>query len=407
MIYGSGIDIIKIDRVERLSKKEAFMNKFFTIKEREYLKNKRSESIAGYFSAKEAIVKAMGTGFREFKFTDIEVLREENEPYVILHGNAKRIAFNKGIEYIKISISHEKEFAVANAIAISNYRTCLEGDFLKYPLNIIKERKPESHKGMYGKIAIIGGSFLMPGAVMLAANGALRSGCGLLNLVIPECILNIIASNIYESTYKILSADNGTMIIEDKDINLILEGHDALAIGVGIGFKKSLLNPIEKILEKSEIPIVIDADGLNIISSNVDILKKNRICNIILTPHPLEMSRLTGLDVKYINSNREKVAKDFSKKYNCVVLLKGHNTVVAYKDRVYVNNTGNPGMATGGSGDVLTGIICSLLGQGYDPYDASALGSHIHGLAGDMAYKDYGYGLKAMDITKYLGRYLK
>lgn len=407
MIYGSGIDIIKVERVERLSKKDAFMNKLFTSKEREYLKDKGAESIAGYFSAKEAIVKAMGTGFRNFKFTDIEVLREESEPYVMLHGNAKKIAFNKGIKFIKVSISHEKEFAVANAIAVSNYEDSLSGDFLKYPLNIIKERKADSHKGTYGKVSIIGGSLLMPGSIILAANGALRAGCGLLRLVIPECILSVVSGSVYEATYKTLNNDNGTMILENKDINLILEESDAIAIGVGLGFKERLLNPIETILKKSKIPVVIDADGLNIISLNTEVLKRDRNCNVILTPHPLEMSRLTGLSVEYINSNREKVARDFSKEYNCIVLLKGNKTVIAYKDNLYINNTGNPGMATGGSGDVLTGIVCSLLGQGYSSYDSAVLGSHIHGLAGDMAYKEYGYGIKAIDITNYLGKYLK
>lgn len=406
MIYGNGIDIIKIDRVERLAEKDAFMIKFFTEKERDYLKNKRAESIAGYFSAKEAIVKAMGTGFTGFKFTDVEVLRDNNEPYVILHGNAEKIAKDKGIKSIIVSISHEKEYATASAIALT-----IEGKYIpkkeQYPLNLIKKRDNNSHKGTYGKVSVIGGSYSMSGAIILAANGALRSGAGLVNLVIPKCILDRVATSVYESTYTPLNHTSGTINLEDKDINLILKESDAIAIGVGMGFNKSLLSPLEKIILNSKSPVVIDADGLNVLSLNTSILKEERKGSIVLTPHPREMSRLTGLSVEYINSNRKEVAKKFSNEYNCIVLLKGHETVVAENDKIYINKTGNPGMATGGSGDVLTGIICSLIGQGYSPYDAAVLGSHIHGLSGDLAYADYGYGLKAMDITNYIGKFIK
>ena len=404
MIYGTGIDIIKVNRVERLSKKERFMDKFFTEREREYLKNKRSESIAGYFSAKEAIVKSIGTGFTGFKFKDIEVLRDENEPYVVLHGNAKRICEDKGIDFIKLSISHEKEYAVANAIAVAKGNKNINRN---YPLSILKKRELNSHKGDYGKISIIGGSYTMSGAVILSAIAALRTGSGLVNCAIPKCIIDRVATSVYEATYTPLNHDNGTVNLNEKDINLIIEKSDALAFGVGIGFKEELLGSLEKIIKNSSIPIVIDADGLNILSLNTEVLKNKRDCSVVLTPHPLEMSRLTGLSVEYINSNRENVAKDFANNYNCVVLLKGHETVVAYKDDIYINKTGNPSMATGGSGDVLTGMICSLLGQGYTPYDSAVLGSYIHGLAGDRAYETYGYGVKALDITNYIGQYIR
>ncbi len=403
MIYGTGIDIIKVNRVERLSSKERFMDKFFTEREREYLKNKRSESVAGYFSAKEAIVKSMGTGFTGFKFKDIEVLRDENEPYVVLHGKAKEICEDKGIDYIKLSISHEKEYAVANAIAIKKSNKNINS----YPLNILKKRDANSHKGDYGKVSIIGGSYTMSGAVILAAIAAIRTGSGLVNCAIPKCIIDRVATSVYEATYTPLNHNNGTVNLDEKDINLIIEKSDALAFGVGIGFEGDLLKSLEKIIKKSNIPIVIDADGLNILSLNTEILKSKRECEIILTPHPLEMSRLTGLSVEHINSNREKVAKDFANNYNCTVILKGHETVVAYKDNVYINKTGNPSMATGGSGDVLTGMICSLLGQGYAPYDSAVLGSHIHGLSGDRAYETYGYGVKALDLTNYIGEYIR
>lgn len=407
MIYGSGIDIIKIDRVDRLMKKEAFMVKFFTEKERKYLEGKRAESAAGYFSAKEAVVKSMGTGFTGFGFKDVEVLREENEPYVILHGNAKKIAIDKGIDIIRVSISHEKEYAIASAVALSAERGRIrKRDLNEYPLNLLKKRDKVSHKGTYGRVSLIGGSYTMSGAIILSANGALRTGSGLVNCVIPRCILDRVAGAVYEATYTPLNHDSGTINLTKKDIHLILEKSDAVAIGVGLGYKAELIDAIEEILAKSKVPVVIDADGLNILSSNINILKKERECDVVLTPHPLEMSRLTGLDVEYINNNREEVARNFSKDYNCTLLLKGHETVVASGDKIYINNTGNPGMATGGSGDVLTGMIVSLLGQGYSAFDSAVLGATLHGLAGDAAYEVYGYGLKAMDITNYIGEYV-
>ncbi|KMT21115.1 NAD(P)H-hydrate dehydratase [Clostridium cylindrosporum] len=408
MVFGTGIDIIKIERVARLIEKEAFMKKFFTDREREYLKHKRAESAAGYFSAKEAIVKSMGTGFTGFKFKDVEVLREDNEPFVILHGNARKIAEDMGIGTIKVSISHEKDFAISSAIALKEVKGRGKEYLLKeYPLNILRKRENNSHKGTYGKVSIIGGSYTMSGAAILAANAALRTGSGLVNCVIPECIIERVASSVYEATYTPLNHSGGTINLTQKDINLILEKSDALSIGTGIGFEEKFLKPIEEILKLSRIPIVIDADAINILALDVNILKKERECSVILTPHPLEMSRLTGLSVNYINSNREEVAKKFAKEHNCILLLKGHETVVSNGDKVYINKSGNPGMATGGSGDVLTGIICSLLGQGYTAYESGVLGSYIHGLAGDMAYEVYGYGLKASDITNYIGQYVK
>ncbi|WDC85913.1 NAD(P)H-hydrate dehydratase [Caloramator sp. mosi_1] len=157
------------------------------------------------------------------------------------------------------------------------------------------------------------------------------------------------------------------------------------------------------LLEKSTKPLVIDADGLNMLLS-IKARLKTKKCQVVLTPHPGEFSRLTGLDVEYINKNRVDVAVNFAKEYGCILLLKGASTVVTDGDRVYINTTGNPGMATGGSGDVLTGIILSLIGQGYAPYDAALLGAYIHGCAGDLAYKKYGNGLVASDIIEYIGQ---
>ncbi|MEF9952148.1 MAG: NAD(P)H-hydrate dehydratase [Clostridium sp.] len=277
----------------------------------------------------------------------------------------------------------------------------------EYPLNIIKKRERESNKGSYGKVGIIGGCKNMPGAVILSAKGALSTGSGLVNCIIPSCILDIVSSIVYESTFTPLKHIDGTIILEEKDLNLILDKYDSIAFGIGISQSDSLIKPLEYIILNYNRGLVIDADGLNLLSKNTNILKKSKSKNIVLTPHPLEMKRLTGLSVDYINSNREEVALKFAKENNCTLLLKGHRTVVTDGDRVYINKSGNPGMATGGSGDVLTGIITSLLGQGYSSYNSAVLGSFIHGLAGDAAYNHYGNGLTASAITNYIGEYVK
>ncbi|MEG0129451.1 NAD(P)H-hydrate dehydratase [Clostridium sp.] len=277
----------------------------------------------------------------------------------------------------------------------------------QYPLNILRKRDRDSNKGSFGKVCIIGGSDSMPGAVILAAKGALASGAGLVNCCIPKCILDRVSSNVYESTFTPLNSSNGTIILEEKDLNLIIDKYDSVSIGVGLSNSEYLLSAIRYLVSNYTKGFVIDADGLNLLSRDVNILKNSKSKDIVLTPHPLEMKRLTGLSVEYINSNRAQVALNFAKENNCILLLKGQGTVVTDGSNIYINKSGNPGMATGGSGDVLTGIITSLLAQGYGGYNSAVLGSFLHGLSGDAAYKVYGNGLTPTDITKYIGEYVK
>jgi hydroxyethylthiazole kinase-like uncharacterized protein yjeF len=411
MILGTGTDIIEIFRIEKVVQKTNFLERFFTEQERSYLQNKRVESIAGYFAAKEAIVKALGTGFSGFKFTDIEIIKENSAPKVRLHGAAQAIADSKGIKEIKVSISHCKEYATAVAVAEGEEYSVkdIETGLIKksfYPLSLLKKRNKNSHKGDFGRVYIIGGSYTMSGAVILAARAALRSGAGLVTCVIPDRILNRVGTCVIEATYMPLREKNGCINLSEEEINQIIRMADAISIGVGLGREEHLKQDIAFLIRNSTKPVVIDADGIYVLSSQKEVLKSSK-SKIVLTPHPGEMSYLTGLTIDYINQNREKVVVEFAREYGCIVLLKGANTVVTDGERLYINETGNPGMATGGSGDVLTGIITSLIGQGYDPYDAAVLGSFIHGAAGDEAYKYFGYGLTAGDIINYLGKYLR
>lgn len=296
---------------------------------------------------------------------------------------------------------------------ISIPHDCIKQEQLKYTTNygdyptcLLKKRYYDVNKGLCGKVAIIGGCYNMSGAVSLSTKAALRAGSGLVSAVVPRSIADRVASFVPEATYKICKEKDGYIDLTTKEIDDIVQNFNAIAIGVGMGQSGALISTISYLLEKSTKPMVIDADGLNLLCSIKKRLKSAK-SNIILTPHPGEMSRLTGLSIEFINKNRVDVAVSFAKEYNCIVLLKGASTVVTDGDRVYINTTGNPGMATAGSGDVLTGIIVSFLGQGYDAFDATVVASFLHGLAGDSAYKNYGNGIIASDIIECVGQFLR
>jgi NAD(P)H-hydrate epimerase len=218
--------------------------------------------------------------------------------------------------------------------------------------------------------------------------------------------LDRVGGQVIEATYMPCSDEDGCIILSNDQIDEILHKCDALAVGMGLGKSDYLVKNLAYLLEKVDKPVVIDADGINMLHDIKERLK-NSNSKIILTPHTDEFSRLTGLEPGYIENNREEIAKTFAKEFKCIVLLKGAHTVVTDGEKLYINNTGNPGMASGGSGDALTGIITAFLGQGYDAFDAAALGACIHGLAGDRAYERYGYGLTASDIINFIGNYIK
>lgn len=243
----------------------------------------------------------------------------------------------------------------------------------------------------------------MSGAVYMAGQSVLKSGSGLVYVIAPEVLQNTLAVKFNEVIIEDLDFSKDFLRYDDyKNVHKKILGYDSLCVGPGIGTDGSTVKLVCEIIEKTEIPTVLDADGLNCISGNLEILESKKE-NLIVTPHPGELARLTGYSVKYINENRVDVAREFSSRYGVVIVLKGHNTVVANGKDVYINETGNPGMATAGSGDVLTGIIGSLVGQGFDLMESAKLGVYLHGLAGDMAKKKYGeYGLSAVNIIEYI-----
>ncbi|WP_420322179.1 NAD(P)H-hydrate dehydratase [Flagellimonas sp.] len=262
-------------------------------------------------------------------------------------------------------------------------------------LPMYRPRLKFSHKGTYGHALIVGGSYGKIGAVQLASDACLSVGSGLVTAFVPECGYIPLQTGIPEA-----------MVLTDEEddhitnIDIPFESN-AVGIGMGLGTEEATVNAFGALLKEMNIPVVIDADGLNILAKNPKLMK-DIPPGSILTPHPKELERLIG---KWADDfEKLKKTRAFSIKNKCIVLIKGAHTLIVGDEKIYVNTTGNPGMATAGSGDVLTGMITGLLAQGYEPLHASILGVYLHGLAGDIGVSQVGYeALKASGIIKNIG----
>lgn len=266
-------------------------------------------------------------------------------------------------------------------------------------------RKPDAHKGDFGHVLVIAGSLGMTGAAALASMGALLSGSGLVTLGIPKSLNPILEVKLTEVMTKPLDETSGQSL-SAAALPKILEFSkkiDCAAIGPGLSGNFSTERLVKRLIISLNKPIVLDADGINALKGDASILRSAK-APIVITPHIGEMSRLISLPRDKIVKAKEKVAKKFANQYNVVCVLKGYRTVVADpKGKVYVNLTGNPGMATGGAGDVLTGMIASFIGQGIKPFDAAKMGVFLHGFAGDLAAEEKGeVSLIASDILNKL-----
>jgi len=262
-------------------------------------------------------------------------------------------------------------------------------------------RPIDGHKGTFGRVLVVAGSMGMTGAAALVGRAALRAGAGLVRVATARSVLPIVASS--EPSYTTLPlAQDPAGRISAKAINAILnaaEDNDVVAIGPGVGQSAGLRSVVEALIQRDGLRIVIDGDGLNNLS-HLTGWPKQRKADMVLTPHPGEMKRLwSGLFREEMPNDRQQTATRMAQAADAVVILKGPGTVVTDGRRVYTNTTGNPGMATGGAGDVLTGIISALMGQRLSSFDATVLGVYIHGLAGDIAADRLGQvSLMATDI---------
>ncbi|KPK43802.1 MAG: hypothetical protein AMJ65_04760 [Phycisphaerae bacterium SG8_4] len=271
----------------------------------------------------------------------------------------------------------------------------------------LNRRAIDAHKGDFGKVCIIAGSRGMSGAAALAGRAALRAGAGLVRVATPKSVLPIVAS-IEPSFTTIALPEDSSGRISAKATNAILEAvaeNDAVAFGPGIGVSGALRSVLEALLGQEGLRLVIDADGLNNLAAMKDWPDKLK-ANLIVTPHPGEMKRLwSGLFRERLVPDRQEQAGQLAQRTGTVVVLKGSGTVVTDGQRVYINKTGNPGMATAGSGDVLTGVTTGLFGQGLSDFDAAVLGVYIHGLAGDIAAERIGQvSLMTTDIIETLSQ---
>lgn len=279
-------------------------------------------------------------------------------------------------------------------------------------LGMLPQRKIVSHKGDYGRLLNISGSAFYTGAAMLSTDGALRAGVGLCTLATPTRVINAVASAIPEAIYLPLEQDFDGFInqkaVEIVSAELVRTKYSAVLCGCGLGNNKSTSDMTITAIKKADCPVIIDADGLNSIAPNINVLKERKK-TVIVTPHPAEFSRMTGKPVAEIQRDRLTAAKEFAADYGCVTVLKGVNTVIASPEgEIFVNTTGNAGLAKGGSGDVLAGIIASLAAQGVRPFHAAALGAHLHGLAADTLAARLGKsGLLPRDLPGALPELMK
>jgi len=273
----------------------------------------------------------------------------------------------------------------------------------------VAPRLPQAHKGDFGHVLVIGGSLGKAGAAAMAGMAALRAGTGLVTIATPKFVLPTVAGFAPEiMTEPLDETDAGTIslrALEYGRIDGLVQGKDVLAIGPGISRHPETAQLVRTLVTKAELPVVLDADGLNAFEKHAEELDgRNR--TLVLTPHPGEMARLAGISTEQVQRDRLGVARRFAGEHQCVVVLKGHRTVVAFPDgHAWINPTGNPGMATGGTGDILTGLIAGLVPQGgiAAPALPALAGVYLHGLAGDLAAERLGqHSLVATSLLKFL-----
>lgn len=256
--------------------------------------------------------------------------------------------------------------------------------------NRIPKRKENAHKGDFGRVVIFAGSRRYTGAAYFCAQAAVRAGSGLVTLVTEEEVVDILASKLNEA---MVVSQNAPLAFE------LLEKADVVALGCGMGNTDNTKQILKRVLELPKVPVVLDADGINVLAGEPERLRGRN--NILLTPHEMEFARLTEEDVQKISADREGMAIRFAKEYGTNILLKGKNSIIASPEDYKINPSGSAKMASGGMGDVLTGIIASLAGQGLDIYQAGYMGAFIHGYAADEKGKDM-YSITASDVIEFL-----
>ncbi len=268
--------------------------------------------------------------------------------------------------------------------------------------DLLFPRPLSAHKGDFGHVLLVAGSIGKAGAAILGAQGAVRSGAGLVTAAVPESIVQTVDGGSLESMTLPLPCgeDGGLTDLAARRIEEFSVDKDVLAVGPGLGMIASTIDAVRTLIAQSTLPLVLDADGLNAVGGQLEILRE-RTAATVLTPHPGELGRLLGITASEVANNRLEITREAAKRTGSIVVLKGHRTLIADpKAGVFVNPTGNPAMASGGSGDVLTGMVAALIGQGLSALDAARLGVYLHGFAGDLvAGGEFSIGFSASDLV--------
>lgn len=405
----AGTDLVEIRRIQKSMKNPRFCERILGVEEYSQLQSRGfpAQSVAASFCAKEAFSKAVGTGLGAFDLREAQLLRDASgKPSLYLSGRALNLA---ACARFSVSVTHTAEYA--SAVVVGELKTSggtaglLERERATEGFCILKEllkpRAADSNKGDYGRLACVCGSEGMAGAAVMSAGAAVRCGTGIVDVALPRPIYPIVASRLAEPVFTLLDIlPDGELSEAGKTALLAsLKKASACLIGCGLGKSRVARSLMALVLQSAQVPLVVDADGINIISENINSIDPVRT-PMIFTPHPGEMARLMKTTPDDIQANREAYALDFARRYGVILVLKGYGTLVAAPDgRVYRNGTGNPGMAKGGSGDVLAGMIASFAAQGAKPFQAAAGGVFLHGLAGDRcAEKLSQYAMLPTDI---------
>lgn len=270
------------------------------------------------------------------------------------------------------------------------------------------KRKADTHKGDYGHVLVVAGSVGMTGAPVLCAESALRSGAGWVTLAVPKSVYPVVARKAASEVmvHPLPDGNKGHLGVGSfRALRSLLKRADVLALGPGLARSETTRTLIRRLIQEVDQPVVLDADGVVAFSGAKRLSRPPRAGAVVMTPHPGEMAKFLGVTVSAVQGARREIARSTAHRVGAVVVLKGHRTVVAAPGRggVYVNRTGNPGMATAGMGDVLTGLIAALIGQGIEPFAAARAGVYLHGLAGDLAARRVGQvSLTAGDVLKAL-----
>lgn len=404
-----GVDITPVSRIEKSLSNPRFLTRVFSDAENELLRERQysPQVAAANYAAKEAFSKALGTGVRGFSLGEVSVLRNKlGAPYLHLEGEAKRFA---GGRTFLVSLTHDGGNAIAFVVGVMREETALPelseerlnrlaqrfGRSLELGTPItpsliratLKPRKPDSHKGTYGRLLCVAGSTRFRGAAALCTEAALRGGAGIVCLASVEPVLAAASSSLKEPVLLPLkqNEDGGISSFDLAPLKEELGKATAVLAGCGLSNTEDTQKLIQFLLKNADCPLILDADGLNVLPGCIDIIRTaKRSC--IITPHVGEMSRLCGKTVAQIKQDPVLCAAGFAKEYGCTVVLKDADTVVAAPDgRIFFNTTGNAGMAKGGSGDILAGLIGSFLAQGTEAALAAACAVYLHGAAGDLA----------------------